>query len=93
MSNGKTSNHIMILPEKVIRIIKKIAADYSLNYYDVLRLAEKGCEIAFLDNLSERIEKFGGTEAFKDGILEGFILTCVYGGTNDFSIILVKSLN
>jgi len=61
---------------------------------DILReLANKGCQIAFNDDLNSRIKRFGGLEYFTEDSLREFILVLADGATADIENELDSSIS
>ncbi len=67
------------MKNRIKKIIEEEAAFLKITPEKFRQFAERGCQIAFNDDLATRIEKFGGEELEEDYLIE-IILSCVYGG-------------
>ena len=77
------------MKNRVKKIIEEEAAFLTITPEKFRQFAERGCQIAFRDDLETRIDKFGGEELEEDYLIE-IILSCAYGGAIEE---LVSNLN
>ena len=67
------------MKNRIKRIIEEETAFLKITPEMFKQFAERGCRIAFNDDLATRIEKAGGEELQQGGLRE-ILLSCVYGG-------------
>jgi len=77
------------MKNRLKKIIEEEATFLTITPEKFRQFAERGCRIAFSDDLATRIEKFGGEELEDDYLIE-IILSCAYGGAIEE---LVSNLN
>lgn len=67
------------MKNRIKKIIEEEATFLKTTPEKFKQFAERGCQIAFKDDLTTRIAKFGG-EGIQEDYLREILLACVYGG-------------
>ena len=67
------------MKNRIKKILEEEAAFLNITPEKFRQFAERGCQMAFKDDLTTRIEKFGGEDLHEDKLRE-ILLTCTYGG-------------
>ncbi|MCF8305609.1 MAG: hypothetical protein K9I71_04360 [Ignavibacteriales bacterium] len=74
------------MTEKMTAVFSELSEESGLPVDVLVKLAERGCMIAFKDDMNSRIKAFGGEDCFTGDALEDFIMTLIYGGTISFAV-------
>ena len=73
------------MKNRIKKIIEEEAAFLKITPEKFRRFAERDCQIAFKDDLTTRIEKFGGEDIQEDKLRE-ILLVCAQGGAIEKAI-------